>query len=112
MASVMRRVSSTQIDCPNNSHTHTRVCVNREYGSLVQWLINESVSVTAKLLIVFFSFVFACMCVCDNFCEERAAVYAFRFCVCVCREESFALQLMGAIHSNLVSFEIKKINKK
>lgn len=32
---------------------------------------------------------------CDNFCEERAAVFAFRFCVCVCREESFALQLMA-----------------
>lgn len=108
MASVMRRVSSTQIDCPNNSHTHTHTCVCesrvRIFGTMAhQW----ECECDGETLDRFFrSFLRVCVC------EERAVVFAFRFCVCVCREESFALQLLGAIHSNLVSFEIKKINKK
>lgn len=88
------------------THTHTCVCESRVriFGTMAhQW----ECECDGETLDRFFrSFLRVCVC------EERAVVFAFRFCVCVCREESFALQLLGAIHSNLVSFEIKKINKK
>lgn len=105
-----------------HTHIHDRwmsVCVCVLIAStdlcIVQWLTNRSLSDGETLDRFFRSFLRVCVCV-ITFCEERAVVCAFRFpmCVCVsiCREESFALQLMGSIHSNLVSFEIKKINKK
>lgn len=113
MASLVRLLA--RIDCPNNTHTHTQtkdgyqfvcvgVCESRvRHFSFVHWLINKSLSdgETFDRFFFCFSFVFACMC-----------DFASRLYASICREESFAWQLMGSIHSNLVSFEIKKINKK
>lgn len=48
----------------------------------------------------FFSFVLR---VCVITCWSEL-LFSLHFCVPICREESFALQLMGSIHSNLVFF--------
>lgn len=43
-----------------------------------------------------------CVCMCDNLLK---CCFRFAFVsVSICREESFALQLMSSIHSNLVFF--------
>lgn len=107
----------TQIDCPNNTHTHTRwmsICVC-------------ALITSTDLSIYYGTSIREWVCVCDGETLDRlfrsflrvfvitfwrALLFSLRLCVSFCREESFALQLVGSIHSNLISFEIKKINKK
>lgn len=79
MASVMWRVSSTQIDCPNNSHTHTHVCV--WIASTDLWYNGSSMRVWVwrRNSWSFFSFVFACMCLRRARCCFRVSL----LCVCL-----------------------------
>lgn len=72
-----------------HTHTHTYMidecplvceCESR-VRIFLQWLINKSVSDDETFDRFFRSFLR--VCVCDNFCDERAVVFAFRFCVCV-----------------------------
>lgn len=66
-----------------------------------RWHIKMSVcGWRATLDRLFFSFVLR---VCVITCWSEL-LFSLRFSVSICREESFALQLMGSIHSNLVFF--------
>lgn len=82
-------------------YTHICLSVKVRIFECTVAVINMSVCVgDARLFDRFFRSL--CVCMCDNLLK---CCFRFAFvCVSICREESFALQLMGSIHSNLVFF--------
>lgn len=84
-------------------YTHICLSVKVRIFECTVAVINMIVCVwvTRDSLIVFF-FRSLCVCMCDNLLK---CCFRFAFVsVSICREESFALQLMSSIHSNLVFF--------
>lgn len=94
--------SSTQIDYPNNAeiHTYLLVCESTDFWMYSGSHQYEYVCGWRATLWSFFFVRFACVCVITCW----SVVFASLLCVSICREESFALQLMGSIHSKLVFF--------
>lgn len=90
---------------------HTHVCV--WIASTDLWYNGSSIRVWVwrRNSWSFFSFVFACTCVCDNFCEECAVVFAFRFCVCVCLPWRVICIAINGFHTQQFGFFRNQENK-